>query len=217
MNFRVIPFTVFLLSTLSISAQNKKVGIQTNTPTEMLDVSGTMRVRTLPNHGTTYVNGQGSTQTFTAANPVVISSDSYNVLGKTDKANFVPNNTTIGFDTTDNSTAMFVIKRYSNGDWPSATGNAATLLGAPTITTGMSSSKWVAILSNVSFGFSEINSLGNVFNEKHLHSWQLVDKDGVWKLWGDINGVKEKSDYVDVLYINKKFVSSEARTALFPW
>lgn len=207
------------------NTQKDKVGINTKTPTEVLDVNETMRVRTIPNHGTSYVDGTGATKTYTAVSPVVIS-DSYNVVGRTTKADLVPNNTTSDFDTTDNSTAMFVIKRFKIGDWPSASGNAGTALGVytpnpdtskpPILVAGttMSTAKWDAILSNVGFGFSKHDDVKNVFNQLRLHSWQLTNKDSVWKIWGDINGMQEKSDYVDVLFIRKSNVASEPRNTL---
>ena len=175
----------------------QKVGINTTTPTEKLDVNGTVRVRTLPDHG---VNGRP-----------VIGTDTYNVLGKTSKSDLVPNNTNSNFNTTDNSTAMFVIKRYSIADWPSAAGNVGTEL---TDASGgkMSADKWEAILSNVEFTFGDVY-VQNIFNEKHLHSWQLRN-DGpgtVWKIWGDINGVQERSAVVDVLFIRKQNVAAEPR------
>lgn len=180
----------------------QKVGINTTTPTEKLDVNGTVRVRTLPDHG---VNGRP-----------VIGTDTYNVLGKTSKSDMVPNNTNSNFDTTDNSTAMFVIKRYKIGDWPSATGDTGTEL-VDASGGKMSTSKWEAILSNVGFSFTEINHAPNAFNQNHLHSWQLTNKDQYWKIWGDINGVKEKSDYVDVLFIRKTNVAAEARGTMYPF
>ena len=59
----------------------------------------------------------------------------------------------------------------------------------------------------------------NVFNQLHLHSWQLRVNPSIkkWVIWGDINGVKEKSDFVDVLFIRKKVVAAEDRTNLFPF
>lgn len=190
----------------SIYAQTRpqKVGINTTTPTETLDVNGTARVRSLPTYG--------------AATPIgpVIKEDTYNVIGKSSKSDMVPGNTVPNFDTSDNSTAMFVIKRYKIGDWPSTMGNTGTEL-VDASGGKMSTSKWEAILSNVGFTFTNINSVSNVYNENHLHSWQLTNKDQYWKIWGDINGVQEKSDYVDVLFIRKTNVAAEARGTMYPF
>lgn len=217
-------FVFCVLGGTFFNAQNTnkdKVGINTTTPTEVLDVNETMRVRTVPNHGTNYVDGAGASKTYTSVSPVVVS-DNYNVVGRTTKADLVPNNTTTGFNTSDNSTAMFVIRRFKIGDWPSAGGNAATTLGVYTggildLTSTMSTAKWDAILSNVGFSFSKADDVNNVFNGGHLHSWQLTNKDSVWKIWGDINGMQEKSDYVDVLFIRKSNVASEPRNTLQNW
>lgn len=224
-------FFVFCFLSTFFNAQSThkdKVGINTKTPTEILDVNETMRVRTIPNDKAIYVDGTGTSKTYTAVSPVVVS-DNYNVVGRTTKADLVPNNTTSGFNTSDNSTAMFVIRRFKIGDWPSANGDVGTALGVytpnpdttkpPILVTGttMSTVKWDAILSNVGFGFSKEDQVNNVFNQFHLHSWQLIPKDGVWKIWGDINGMQEKSDYVDVLFIRKSNVASEERNELYKW
>lgn len=225
-----IFFVFCFLSTFfyAQSTPKDKVGINTKTPTEILDVNETMRVRTIPNNKATYVDGTGTSKTYTAISPVVVS-DNYNVVGRTTKADLVPNNTTSDFNTSDNSTAMFVIRRFKIGDWPSASGNVGTALGVyvPNTTdptklvlvegSTMSTAKWDAILSNVGFGFTKADEVKNVFNQKHLHSWQLIRKDGVWKIWGDINGMQEKSDYVDVLFIRKSNVASEERNELYNW
>lgn len=192
---------------VSLNAQNKKVGIGTATPTEILDVKETMRVRNLPLSGSNYINANGITNNFAGNLPVVSSSD--NVIGKTSKAELVPNNSNSNFNTTNDSSAMFVIKRYAIGDWPSQGGNVG-------ITTGMDAAKWEAIMSNVSFSFTIIQQINNVFNEKHLHSWALFINSaspsfpgGEWRIIGDINGVNEKSDYVDVLFIKKGIIAND--------
>lgn len=68
---------------LALSAQNERVGVQTKTPTEQLDVKGTMRIETLPKKGekiTTGDNGNYNAQaTFTPKRVVV--ADANGVLG----------------------------------------------------------------------------------------------------------------------------------------
>lgn len=173
-----------------------QAGVNTSSPTESIDDNGTMRIRVLPTKST--------------SDSYPVASSTQNVIGKTTKANLVPNNATANFTADDNSTAMFVIKRYKISDYPS-NGNG--------FDTQMSSDKWEAFLSNVGFSFAEINAIQNVFNQLHLHSWQLSVNQSIkkWVIWGDINGVKEKSDFVDVLFIRKKVVAAEDRTNLFPF
>ena len=71
---------------LALSAQtahNERVGVQTKTPTEQLDVKGTVRVETLPKKGdaiTTGANGAYNNQSTFTPNRVVIA-DANGVLG----------------------------------------------------------------------------------------------------------------------------------------
>lgn len=81
---------LFLLSVIvvvSLKSQGK-VGVNTSTPTEVSDINGTLRVRSLPNNGTAnaiYTTGTNTnsgttpTQTFNAVNTVVL--DANGVLG----------------------------------------------------------------------------------------------------------------------------------------
>src|SRR5690606_40738669 len=79
--FSVIAITVFSLLSFG------QVGVNTQEPTEILDVNGTMRVRDLPENGETNAiytqpNGERSEnkdQTFTATRTVV--ADNNGVLG----------------------------------------------------------------------------------------------------------------------------------------
>ncbi len=88
---RIYVLIMFLLlNTVPIKSQQGKVGIETETPTEIFDVKGTARLRSTPNDGTansiyTQANGTASStlnQTFKASNLVV--SDVNGVLGKLD-------------------------------------------------------------------------------------------------------------------------------------
>lgn len=211
MHFKNILSLIFFIFCVQITiAQNKKLGINTATPTEMLDIQETMRVRVLPNNGTSYVNGQGSSVVFNPVNPVVNSSDGYNIVGKNSKAELVPNNLNSSFNTTNNSSAMFVIKRIFVDDWPSDNGNVG-------ISTSMFADKWEAVMSNVGFNITVVDALSNVFNQRHLQSYTVfVNNLGEWRIIGDINGVQEQS-FVDILFIKKGVVAAETRTGKYDY
>lgn len=90
MKLKNVVYILMMFSSLMASAQTvNKVGIQTDSPSEILDVSGTVRVRSLPNNNSTtgiftQPDGQVSTtanQPFTAASVVVANSGG--VLGRT--------------------------------------------------------------------------------------------------------------------------------------
>lgn len=185
-------------------AQSHKVGINTTTPTEYLDVNGTMRVRSLPADLSYKKAASGL-----AGGIPVVNSTPHNVVGQTTRAELVPNNTTTNFTTTNTSDAMFVIKRFKLKDWPSGSGDKG-------IDTTMSSTLWVAIMSNVGYS-SEGNweFQDNIFKEQHLHGWAVVDNGTTWRIWGDINGINEMSDYVDVLFVKKYVVAQDPRRENF--
>lgn len=184
----------------------KKVGIDTQKPTEILDVKGNMRVRSLPVAGVDNINT--TSLVFAPTMSLVNSNDTYNVIGKTSKAGLMPDkNLTSGVTTTTASTAMFVIKRFSIGDYPE--GNN----GGNGFDTGMSVTKWEAILSNVSYSFSVLNDPVNVYNNFHLMGWTLRPN-GTWRITGDINALQEQG-YVDILFINKTYVSADGRNPYF--
>ncbi|WP_300673098.1 hypothetical protein [Soonwooa sp.] len=181
----------------------KKVGIDTRKPTEILDVKGNMRVRSLPIAGVDMV--ATTSQVFAPTTPLVNSNDTYNVIGKTNKAGLVPiKNLTSGITTDNSSTAMFVIKRFTVGDYPEGNDNKNGF------DTTMSVAKWEAIMSNVSYTFSFLDAAGNVFNDKHLMGWTLRPN-GTWRITGDINALQEKG-FVDVLFINKLYVPADDRS-----
>lgn len=201
-------FAALLFVMLSVTegfAQSslKKVGIDTQKPTEILDVKGNMRVRSLPTAGVDVV--ATTSQVFAPTAPLVNSNDTYNVIGKTNKAVLVPNKNLIsGVTTDDSSTAMFVIKRFKIGDYPEGNNNKDGF------NTTMSVAKWEAIMSNVSYTFTVLDVVDNVFKGKHLMGWTLR-ANGTWRVTGDINGLQEKSDFVDVLFINKLYVPADSR------
>ncbi len=104
---------ILAASVLCAAFSFAQVGINTNTPTERLDVNGTLRVRALPNAGATnsiYTNGTNSStptasQTFNAGRPMV--TDGNGVMGITTYGDLVPNST-VGatFNTNNNSAAV---------------------------------------------------------------------------------------------------------------
>lgn len=193
---------------------NAQVGINTTTPTEKLDVNGTLRVRSLPNDGapnsiyTTSANtnsGATPTQTFKANRPLV--SDANGVVGQTTTGDLVPNNTLTGFGNTttpDSSKAYFVMKRYSLKE---------TISGMYVTTpfdTGMSVDNWQAIMSNVSWKFIG-DSTGAQFIDYRVFNYRLQGAAGsTWKITGDIINVLEEG-YVDVLFIKSSIVAADDR------
>ena len=184
----------------------KKTGINTNTPTEIFDVNGTLRVRTIDNN-TGSINGTSGLQEW---NSLAASNDTYNVIGVNNNGNMVPLVNSSSKDTSNASSSMFVIKRFKIGDWPSQNGNVG-------INTGMSSKKWSAIMSNVGYTFTVIDDVNDVFKGKHLMEWGLFDNGTTWRIYGDIKGVQEKSDFVDILFINKAVVAQMTRTTSSPY
>lgn len=224
---------VFILGTLafcfSLNAQTGKVGINTTTPTEVLDVNGTARVRDLPVDGAAnalYNGAATKATTFTATAPVLI--DANGNLGKAANKDLVPNNATTGFTATDASTAMFVIRRYSVTDWPSGQNAGAGF------DTGMSTAKWEAVMSNVSYKLSnrdttsddssaantKINSfLSKLFGSEFSATTKTtatfgytLGKSGTgttWRVIGDFGGIIEQVTPVDILFINKNYVATD--------
>lgn len=214
-----------LLGFLGLQAQTGKVGINTETPTEILDVNGTLRVRSLPVEGTKGIRTTGTNtasenpdQTFTPTKFVV--ADENGVLGvsTTQQLGDISSGSDATNATTDNnSTAMFVKKRYKTGDWPE--GNPGN--------TGFSTAKWDAIISVNKFGRSDSSAypeltsntvnrttvnaeLHKTFLAKKGQKWWL-DLDGngeYWKVVGDIPEINEEWEFT-ILFINKKYIASD--------
>lgn len=181
-----------------------QVGIVTSTPTETVDVNGTLRVRDLPVKGEKKVSTIGQDQVSDEKQvfkpTVVVVADNNGVVGKKSLATLVSEAYKANFNTTDDSSALFVIKRYNVGDWPS---------GGQQFDTGMSISKWEAFLSGWQTDFS--NSSPDFAKAPGIlrgeHGFRLIrDKRGTWRLRGDIPTAVEKQ-YLDVLFIKKRHVS----------
>lgn len=187
------------------NAQTGKVGINTETPTEIFDVNGTVRVRQLPDENTTGIYTTGTNTASTTANQTftptkIVVADANGVLGvsTTQELGNVGGSTATGATTDNNSTAMFVKKRYSAGDWPS---------GANT-NTGFSVDKWDAIITINRFERS--GNMDGAWFSKTGNSVQLdvANKGGTWWIIGDIGSVEESWEFT-VLFINKKYIASD--------
>lgn len=180
-----------------------QVGIVTSTPTETVDVNGTLRVRDLPVKGEKKVSTIGQDQVSDEKQifkpMVVVVADNNGVVGKKSLATLVSEAYKANFNTTDNSSALFVIKRYDVDDWPS---------GGQQFDTGMSTSKWEALLSGWQTGFTNrpnLKSIGGIFT---IEFGFRLDRGrgGTWKLRGDMPKAKERQ-YIDVLFIKKRHIS----------
>ena len=217
-----ILFVVGLLSSNSYS----QVGIKTNTPTETLDIDGTLRVRTLPDNGTIGIHttpsgtaSQNPDQLFKAQYPVV--ADANGVLGIVNNEKLIPNNT-IGtsFTTNNDSEAYFVIKRYHLYDnvggaigryHPNYTGGSST--GIFDGDTGMKVDNWQAMISNISYKFLTATSDTQAqFKKDDYFNYRLKGASGgTRKIIGDIINLQEQA-YVDVLFIKSNYVAAEDRS-----
>ncbi|WP_312206685.1 hypothetical protein [Epilithonimonas hominis] len=210
---------------VGLKAQLGKVGIKHTAPTEVLDVNGTLRIRELQIDGTTNALYNGSTTkstTFIATN--VMMTDANGNLGKAVNKDLVPNKNYTGFNALDNSTAIFVTRQYTVSDWPSGQNSGAGF------DTGMSTTKWEAILSNISYRLSDryttsgstaannpfINTfLTNVFGSEgtattvETFGWTLGKNSGTWRIIGDFNSIKEQPTKIDIIFINKKYVATD--------
>lgn len=200
------------LATITVAAQ--KVGVNTSTPTEILDVSGTLRVRDLPTSGARnaiYTIGENTAssnkdQSFNSTNIVV--ANQWGVLGKisSDK-DLIPNDTTEGFDATNNSTSMFVIKRYSVSE--------ADDNNDKSFDTGMSVANWEGIISGWMLKFddkSTATTAADFFNPDVKFGYRLkAVSGGNWYIIGNVATVREKAE-IDVLFIKKEFVAADTRT-----
>lgn len=223
MKNKYILSAIFFYSTYSFA----QVGINTTTPTEKLDVNGTLRVRTLPNSGETnsiYTTGPNSstntpTQTFNAGRPMV--TDANGVMGITTFSDLVPNSTlgATAFNTTNTSSAMFVVKRFNLMDdvggtigryHPNYAGG--TTAGIFNGDTGMKVSDWQPIISNISFKFrNETTNTGAQFIANNYYNYRVKGTiGGTWRIVGDILNMQEEA-YVDVLFIRSSVVASDDR------
>lgn len=192
---------VILFSIMMGVSYAQNVGVNTEAPTESLDVNGTVRLRDIPFDGTpnsvyTQPSGVASTtkdQTFTASAIVVI--DNNGVLGKIEKDQAPPTDL-------NESKSMFVIRRYTPGDWPSGQE------GGKGVNTNMASNKWEAFMTVPGFGFSAPN--GTPYDRTTSYGWFLYDDSTHWRILGDVANFKERP-IIDVLFIKKGYVTADNR------
>lgn len=213
-------FSAVFLYAAFVHAQ---VGVGTKTPTEKLDVNGTLRVQSLPNDGqanSIYTTGPDTnsgatpTGTFNAGRPLV--SDANGVIGKINSADLVPNNLTSGFKLSDGtidntSTAMFVVKRFELIDDNPLTGDGKYAVNG--YDTGMKVDDWQAIMSNASWKFLSGPAPGvSQYAINKAFNYRLQGSPGKnWTIVGDILNIQEKG-FVDVLFIKAKYVAAEDRS-----
>ena len=214
MKFKVY-FLGFVFCGLTTNAQ---VGINTKTPTEKLDVDGTLRVRKLPNDGEVGIytigqdtnSGTSPTQTFKASKPMMV--DANGVMGTTTYGNLVPNSQQFGTVPAvipDSFNAMFVVKRFTLTDNAVGAGTYAT----SGMDTGMSVLNWQGIISNISFKLtSQTNDPNAAFVVGQPFNYRLQgEPTGNWKIIGDLPNMKETA-FVDILFIKAGVVAAEDRS-----
>lgn len=186
-----------LLAFVGLQAQKQnKVGINTENPTEQLDVNGTMRVRMLPyNRKPNAIhtkedgaNSVGRTETYKAKNIVRV--DANGVFGVIDVDDTVVD--VVGSA----SNAMFVKKLYS-----------ATF---PVVNkdTGFSSDKWIAVLNVIGYNNSNGAKLARKLLTQNGDGLLLnISKgnNGNWVVDGQLpEGTGINIDY-EILYINAEY------------
>ena len=215
-----------------------QVGINTGTPTEKLDVNGTLRVRVLPNDNTEkaiYTRGTNTSsstlsETFIAARPLVV--DTNGIMGTTTFGDLVPNNTTEpDFNTTNASSSMFVVRRFLLDDTVDTDADDPQDVILPPdpddpdsvpegifsikgYNTGMKVDDWQAIISNVSWKMttSSTSPTSAQFVLGQPFNYRLQGASGgTWRIVGDIINVTEKG-YIDILFIKSKYVAAEDRS-----
>lgn len=181
------------------NAQTGKVGVNTATPTEIFDVNGTVRVRTLPVEGEVAVHTTGenaSTDTGSQAYAPIgfVLTDANGVLGQLPASN----------NTTNESTALFVKKVYTAGDEPSGKSFTQT-------NTGFEVSKWDAILTinRVYRNGAKTEGVEMFNNEGWGMHLQLKEENGYWRVVGDTNSVAERTVFT-ILFIKKGIIASDA-------
>ncbi|ASW73769.1 hypothetical protein IQ37_06545 [Chryseobacterium piperi] len=165
-----------------IVASNGQIGIGVIPATEKLDVNGNGRVRNL-------ADGSNSI-TF----PQTVVANANGVLGVYQGAP-ARDVTATPVPTVDtNSTAMFVIRRFSVGD-------------NPNFDTGMAFNDWEAMMSNVAYTINTASGSGFVPNSTRATGYVLSKATGTtWRIFGDIPGPNEGTSFVDILFIKKNYV-----------
>lgn len=189
-----------VLAFLGMQAQTGKVGINTDTPTENLDVKGTMRVRTLPKKDEAKIYTTGDNTSVDNANQKYIptryvTADANGVLGYADQVE-VGAQKGSNPTTTNESTALFVKKIYTTGDNPTRKD------------TGFSTAKWDAVIMINSAKRKGTQFRGILGDANGEFTLKLVQDNGTWKITGDITSTQESWEFT-VLFINKNIIASD--------
>lgn len=213
---------VFILLGIGVINYAQKVGVNTATPTENLDINGTLRVRSLPLDSQTnafYTTGvdtasETQNQTFRINNPVV--ANNFGVLGQTDKAILVPKVSTSDLAaTSDTSPYMMVSKRFTVidnvGGVDGRYSPTRVLAQREEFDTGMTIANWQAFMSNAMWNFTTASTGAQFLVDKSYNYRLKAGADGKWKIIGDIPNIKE-TGFVDVLFIKSSVVAAEPRT-----
>ncbi|ASW73770.1 hypothetical protein IQ37_06550 [Chryseobacterium piperi] len=174
-----------------VVTSNGNTGIGIITPAQKLDINGNARIRGLP-VGTP--PGTVVAQQAGANGGVLGYSPGFPVMDVS--------STGAAADT--NSGAMFVVKRFSVGDWPSGQNGGAGF------DTTMESTKWEAFVSNIAYTFGA-GSATTIFGTA-ASGYRLKNDGSRWRISGDIPGINEVSVIVDVLFIKKGVVAADSRT-----
>lgn len=201
-------------------SQTGRVGIGVGKqPTENLDVGGTLKVATLPpiDGGKIYTSGEDSFSQVRDQNflpKYVVTANDVGVLGKKKIDKVFEEEFKESFTTTDDSSALFVIKRYNIGDWPKGQNSGKGF------DTGMSVDKWEAFVSGWMTSFSNSSQLQSnhytqgFFSPSQSLGFRMVNWNEPqyphWMLIGDMPSVQEKQ-FLDILFIKKTYVASENR------
>lgn len=209
MNEKLKSVAILLLTGImggGIQAQTGNVGVNVETPTEVLDVNGVVRVRDLPDSGklnaihTTGDNTASATATQTFEPKYFVLADERGVLGRTEK-----NDITEAADVADlnNSKSIFVIQRVLLRD------NADGRNNLKGYDTGMSTAKWEAMLSVPKINYSASGDVSSALGREagwELSKASINGAEETWTIVGDVfNKVEE--GYADILFIKKEFVS----------
>lgn len=185
-----------LLAFAGLQAQQNKVGINTENPTEQLDVSGTMRVRILPytkKPDAIYTKEDGTasesrSETYVAKNVVRV--DANGVFGVIDVDDALA-------DVVDSaSNAMFVKKQYT-GTFPVVNKD-----------TGFSTDKWVAVLNVIGYNNANKVRVARKFLTQNGDGLLLnVSKgaNGNWIVDGQLPEATGVNIAYEILYINTEY------------
>lgn len=192
-----------LLAFMGLQAQTGKVGINTDAPTEILDVEGTLRVRDLPAEGGNIYNSTTSTTktaTFTPKYNIV--ADANGVLGKEEVS---------ASGASSGITPIFMKRRYTTGDWPSGRGRVGT-------DTGVSHTEYDAILTinGIKRSASTESGMALFYQDGHGLELDLMKgNSGTWRVVGDIGGMNEEWQFT-ILFIKRDFMieSNDTPTAI---